>query len=392
MKIASNGIQIHVEEQGDGDLSLIFLHYWGGSSRTWTKVIAALPKSHRSLAIDHRGWGDSDAPARGYALADMAADAQGVIEALDLKRYILVGHSMGGKVAQLMASRRPKGLVGLVLVAPSPPQPMAMSPEAREAMFGVYASRESIAAAIDGALTAKVLSPKDREQVIEDSLRGAPPAKDAWPRSTSREDITSDVAAINAPTIVIAGELDVVDGVDLLKAELLSRVPHAVLQIVPGTGHLLPLESPQELARLIGEFADARAAGKLTQEQSKALVLDAFDTLFNKRDYAAAEQYWSDGYIQHSAHIAPGRDGLFNLVRSLPRTLKYENHVIAADGDYVIAHGRFSGNGRPMAWVAADVVRIEGGKLAEHWDVLPDEATKTQSVSGLPMFGDRFPD
>ena len=261
MRIASNGIQIHVEEQGDGDLSLIFLHYWGGSSRTWTKVIAALPKSHRSLAIDHRGWGDSDAPARGYALADMAADAQGVIEALDLERYILVGHSMGGKVAQLMASRRPKGLVGLVLVAPSPPQPMAMSPEAREAMFGVYASRESIAAAIDGALTAKVLSPKDREQVIEDSLRGAPPAKDAWPRSTSREDITRDVAAINAPTIVIAGELDVVDGVDLLKAELLSRVPHAVLQIVPGTGHLLPLESPQELARLIGEFADARAAG-----------------------------------------------------------------------------------------------------------------------------------
>jgi predicted SnoaL-like aldol condensation-catalyzing enzyme len=79
-------------------------------------------------------------------------------------------------------------------------------------------------------------------------------------------------------------------------------------------------------------------------------------------------------------------------VRTLPRTLKYENHVIAAEGDYVIAHGRFSGNGRPMAWVAADVVRIEGGKLAEHWDVLQDEATKTQSVSGLPMFGDRFPD
>jgi hypothetical protein len=60
---------------------------------------------------------------------------------------------------------------------------------------------------------------------------------------------------------------------------------------VPDTGHLLPLESPQELARLIGEFADARVAGKLTQEQSKALVLDALDTLFNKRDYAAAEQY-----------------------------------------------------------------------------------------------------
>jgi len=130
---------------------------------------------------------------------------------------------------------------------------------------------------------------------------------------------------------------------------------------------------------------------RTTPEQNKALVLEAFDTLFNKRDYATAEKFWSPNYIQHSAHIAPGRDGLFNLVRSLPDTLKYENQLIVAEGNYVIAHGRFSGMGRPAAWVAADIVRVEDGKLAEHWDVLQDEATKAQSVSGLPMFGDRFP-
>ena len=128
-----------------------------------------------------------------------------------------------------------------------------------------------------------------------------------------------------------------------------------------------------------------------TPKQNKALVLEAFDTLFNKRDYAAAEHFWSDRYIQHSAHIAPGRDGLFDLIRSLPETLRYENQLAGAEGDYVIAHGRFSGNGRPAAWIAADIVRIEDGKLAEHWDVLQDEATKAQSVSGLPMFGDHFP-
>ena len=130
---------------------------------------------------------------------------------------------------------------------------------------------------------------------------------------------------------------------------------------------------------------------KTTSTENKALVLEAFDTLFNKRDYTAAERFWSDRYIQHSAHIAPGRDGLFNLIRALPDSLKYENHLILAEGDYVIAHGRFSGHGRPAAWIAADVVRMEDGKLAEHWDVLQDEATKDQSVSGLPMFGDRFP-
>ena len=105
---------------------------------------------------------------------------------------------------------------------------------------------------------------------------------------------------------------------------------------------------------------------KTTPEQNKALVLEAFDTLFNKRDYAAAERYWSDRYIQHSAHIAPGRNGLFNLIRTLPDALKYENQLIVAEGDYVIAHGRFSGIGWPAAWVSADIVRIEDGKLAEH--------------------------
>ncbi|MCY0856326.1 ester cyclase [Cupriavidus sp. D39] len=130
---------------------------------------------------------------------------------------------------------------------------------------------------------------------------------------------------------------------------------------------------------------------KTTPEQNKALVLEAFDTLFNKRDYVAAEHFWSDRYIQHSAHIAPGRAGLFDLIRTLPDTLRYENQLILAEGDYVIAHGRFSGMGRPAAWIAVDVIRFEDGKLAEHWDVLQDEATQAQSVSGLPMFGDRFP-
>ena len=126
------------------------------------------------------------------------------------------------------------------------------------------------------------------------------------------------------------------------------------------------------------------------QEKNKALVLDAFDTLFNKRDYVAAERFWSPNYIQHSAHIEPGRDGLFNLIRNTPETLRYEHQLIVAEGDYVIVHGRFSGTGRPVAWVAADIVRIENDRLAEHWDVLQDEVTKAESKSGLPMFGDHF--
>ena len=127
------------------------------------------------------------------------------------------------------------------------------------------------------------------------------------------------------------------------------------------------------------------------ESRNKELVLEAFDTLFNKRNYGAAEKFWSPDYIQHSAHIAPGREGLFSLVKSAPATMKYEPGVIVADGEFVIVHGRFSGRGfSPVNWIAADIVRIKDGVLAEHWDVLQDEASRSSSRSGLPMFGDTF--
>ncbi|MFZ0736448.1 MAG: nuclear transport factor 2 family protein [Candidatus Acidiferrales bacterium] len=129
---------------------------------------------------------------------------------------------------------------------------------------------------------------------------------------------------------------------------------------------------------------------KTAEEKNKELVLKAFDTLFNKRDYAAAEKFWSPRYIQHSAHIAPGREGLFNLIKSLPPTLKYEPGTIVAEGDFVIVHGRFSDFGLPVNWIAADIVHIKDGVLVEHWDVIQDEATRESSKSGLPMFGDKF--
>jgi predicted SnoaL-like aldol condensation-catalyzing enzyme len=128
------------------------------------------------------------------------------------------------------------------------------------------------------------------------------------------------------------------------------------------------------------------------ESENKALVLQAFDTLFNKRDYAAAERFWSSAYLQHSAHIAPGRDGLFELVRAAPKKPPYENALIVADGDYVMFHGRFSGIGGSVNWIVVDILRIENGLLAEHWDVIQVEATREASKSGLPMFGEKFPD
>src|ERR1700686_556979 len=148
---------------------------------------------------------------------------------------------------------------------------------------------------------------------------------------------------------------------------------------------------PRSLTRAAQRSGRRIKMNQTIEEKNKALVLKAFDTLFNKRDYAAAEGSWSPRYIQHSNHIEPGREGLFSLIKSLPPTLKYEAGVIVAGGDFVMVHGRFSGFGAPVNWIAADIVRLQDGMLIEHWDVIQDEATQEQSKSGLPMFGDKFP-
>jgi pimeloyl-ACP methyl ester carboxylesterase len=245
---------MNFSDQGQGDLALVFLHYWGGSARTWRRVTEPLSGTFRTVAIDHRGWGQSEAPDDGYTIAQLADDALGVIETLHLSRYALVGHSMGGKVAQLIASRRPEGLEALVLVAPSPPSPMLLPDEQRTGMLGAYASRESVEWLLDNVLTGSALSKEDREQVIEDSMRGAPQAIAAWPNVMMREDISADVAAIDVPVHVIAGDKDQVDRVETLKKELLPRIAGVSLEVLNGVGHLSPLEAPHAVAASIRRF------------------------------------------------------------------------------------------------------------------------------------------
>ena len=150
------------------------------------------------------------------------------------------------------------------------------------------------------------------------------------------------------------------------------------------------MAQPRDAVQITSRNEKAGSMTQSTQERNKTLVLQAFDLLFNKREYASAEKFWSPHYIQHSAHIGPGRKGLFDLIKNLPSTLKYEPGTIVADEDFVIVHGRFSGFGAPVNWIAADILRIKDGILIEHWDVIQDEATRESSKSGLPMFGEKF--
>ncbi|MGF6851354.1 alpha/beta fold hydrolase [Paraburkholderia sp. CI3] len=341
MEIETNGTRIQVTQRGSAELALVFLHYYGGSSRTWDGVASELSDRYRIVATDHRGWGESAAPADGYRIADLAADVEGVIETLGLQRYVLVGHSMGGKVAQLIASRRPRGLEGLVLVAPSPPSPMLLSDEQRATLTGAYQSRESVEFVIDHVLTAKTLDAACREQVIEDSLKAAPQAKAAWPKVAMREDITAAVASIDAPTIVISGELDQVDRAATLQAELLPRIPHAAMHILPGTGHLSPLEAPADVARLIARFVAAiedKSAVCSTPEQ----VPVAFDAALNAGDLDGllglfsnqATMRMTDGEVVRESP-AELRSGLAQLLRMRPRIRNAVRRVLPS-GDIAL--------------------------------------------------------
>src|SRR6202041_2382712 len=194
------GLSIHAAVYGTAWPSFAFLRYWGGTSRTLRHVAAELEGQFKTVAYDTRGWGRSDKTLAGYKLADLADEALALVKSLGIKQYVLVGHSMGGKVAQLAASRRPEGLSGLILVAPAQPTPRRNPEEMRQGQLHAYDNSENVLKTIgSGRLTARPPSPEILEQVVEDSLSGSREATMAYPMESILEDISAEVANINVP-------------------------------------------------------------------------------------------------------------------------------------------------------------------------------------------------
>jgi pimeloyl-ACP methyl ester carboxylesterase len=255
------GLSIYAEERGTAEPALLFLHYWGGTSRTWRKVTAELEEQFKTVAYDARGWGKSDKTPASYKLADLADEALSLVKALGIKQYVLVGHSMGGKVAQLIASRRPEGLLGLILVAPAQPTPRHNPDQMREEQFHAYDNRENVLKVIgSGRLTARPPSPEIVEQIVEDSLSGSREATMAFPMKSILEDISSEVAKINVPTVLLAGELDQVDSIERHMTEVLAYLPKTEFKIIKGSGHLIPIDEPMQLAKEIAGFVATLAS------------------------------------------------------------------------------------------------------------------------------------
>jgi pimeloyl-ACP methyl ester carboxylesterase len=250
-----NDVDLNVVDTGTGEPALVFLHYWGGSSRTWAPVMDRLASTQRCTAIDFRGWGRSSKEATDYGLETLASDVIAVVEKLTLRAFFLIGHSMGGKVAQLAAARHPRGLKGLILYAPAPPTPLDVSEEVRKGYVNLYQSREGAEIVIRN-LTPHPLSDAFREQIIEDTLRGSPGAKRAWPEESMIADISAEASQIDVPVHIITGSDDSVEPESSLRAAFGKVLPRAHFVVIPGVGHIAPLEAPAKLANAI-RFAQA---------------------------------------------------------------------------------------------------------------------------------------
>ncbi len=253
MKREVGEVSLYVEEKGAGDPSLLFLHYWGGTHRTWGRVTDQLQSRYHTVSYDLRGWGQSAAARSGYSISELASEAAALIEQLGLKKYVLIGHSMGGKVAQLLASRRPAGLAGLILVAPASPASTRFPEELAQQQLHAYDNRETVLQTI-AFLSARTPEPMITEQIVEDSLSGNPQARLAWPTKGILEDISPEMSRIAVPTLVLAGEHDHLDSIEQHRSEIIARIPQSELKIIGGSGHLVPIDEPLQLARAIEDF------------------------------------------------------------------------------------------------------------------------------------------
>jgi len=226
-------------------LTYIALHYWAGAGHEFNDLRSQLPAGTPLLAPDLPGFGAQEAPA-GFdysvkAYTDWVAD---LLVAHKLEEYVLIGHSMGGKIALALAARQPAGLRGLVLLSPSPPTPEPISDEDRAASLAAYGQRLE-AEKTATKIMIRPVSAAVRQEVIADNLRTSQAAWNAWLEHGSKEDISALMPNIQVPCCLLVGDADHAIPLAAQQQQTLPLLPAgSPLVVVPGAGHLLPLEAP----------------------------------------------------------------------------------------------------------------------------------------------------
>ncbi|MBX0291636.1 alpha/beta hydrolase [Hymenobacter sp. HSC-4F20] len=236
-------------------LTFIGLHYWAGSGREFQQVADLLAPDYLFLAPDLPGFGAAHEVVSSYSVASYVKEVEHVLAEKQVGRYVLVGHSMGGKIALALAARQPAGLAGVALLSPSPPGPEPLTDEDRMASMRAY-GKPSEAEKTLQKITARPLPEALRQQILEDNLRSTRLAWDAWLLHGSREDLSAQMCSVCVPCTIVAGDQDDVMSPSVHGLETLPLLPVGTpLEIIGGAGHLLPYEAPEEVAQLLRSFA-----------------------------------------------------------------------------------------------------------------------------------------
>jgi pimeloyl-ACP methyl ester carboxylesterase len=254
--VLPSGVRLpYVEQGGRAGVPVVFLHGTSDSWRSFENVLPELPDWMRAIAVTQRGHGDADRPATGYRTQDFADDVAALMDALGLEKAFIVGHSMGGSIAQRFAIDHPARMLGLVLIG------------ARASWHrhpGVLALGEAVATLSDPvdpdfvrefqlSTLARPISPAYLETVVAESLKlPARVWRAAFAECVFQADHTAELGSIATPTLLMCGGQD-----DFARDEqdtLVAAIPGASLLVYPDAGHALHWEEPQRFAADLAAF------------------------------------------------------------------------------------------------------------------------------------------
>lgn len=251
--ISDDGISLHFDILGHGALPVICLHLMGGDSSTWTALLEGLdPSLLQGAALDFRGHGKSERAPSTFTIERLACDVIHLADTLQWERFVVAGHSFGGKVALRVAALVPQRVSGLVLIGATGP---GLVPLDRPSMEGI------VQRAADLGFIREVFRPwfhvwprPDIDQAIISFARTPIWALQAVCEAALWTDISEDVKHVTAPTLAIAGDRDPVYAPSYQAQAVHPFVPNATVVTIADCGHGLILERPAEIAGHLGRF------------------------------------------------------------------------------------------------------------------------------------------
>lgn len=245
-----DGAELAYDDGGRGAVAVLFFHGWQGNRSVWGGVIASLGDAVRAVDVDLRGSGDSNAAPGAYALERYSADLQELLAFLGIESVVVVGHSMGAKVALRLAIDAPSLVRALILVAPVPAGRAEFSAKGEAYLRATAGDPDKVKAWLARTLADPAASTNLQRLCAAAGQTPATVAVDTF-TSWTRADLSEQARAIRLPTLVIASENDDPDG---CKAKVSDLIPGAQHVVLPGAAHYAIVEDAPAVAAAIRDF------------------------------------------------------------------------------------------------------------------------------------------